>query len=267
MSDPTEQPPTNGGTSKGDNQKPTRALPTDRVGFEKQTEVLRAYGAVAEEEAATSSAISTVVQIHPSSVSVCNPFFLESGLIEKAGTGYKAGADVAAFHHAMEWDPETAGAKLAPTLRDTWYWKVLQPRLTLGSRDEAEAVRVLAEECRAGPSYRPQIKLILDYLTLAGIIVRDGGQIKRGPQASAGEGNGATSTPAKPPSVEPHQPPTPPVKPTTQQTAFAGVGVEASIRVTEREIASWSPEQIREFFAGLAAVIAAKNRGGGEPHN
>jgi hypothetical protein len=259
MSDPVT-PPANGGAAKAESQKPTKAVPTDRVSVEKQMAVLRAYGAIAADKGVTAAEVGAVVPIHPASVSVCNPFFTESGLIERSeGGGNKAAADVVAFHRAMGWDPNSAAEKLAPTLRQTWYWRALAPRLSFRALDESEAVRVLADEVHAGATYKPQIKMILDYLEAARLTIRDGTQIKKGPLATP-ETEAATkvTTDPNPKATEVSPPPAPPAP----AALMTGISFDASIRITEQEMASWTPEQIKEFFVGLAAVIAAKNRAG-----
>jgi hypothetical protein len=250
MSDPTS----GGGSAstKPDNRKPSKALPTDRVSVEKQLKVLRAYGAIAAETGVSGTAISEVVESHPSSVSVCNPFLQESGLIERSGSGYKAVPAVVAYHAATEWDPTTAGGKLAPVLKESWYWKALLPRLSFRPLTEAEAVRVLAEDCGAPPSFEGQIKGILEYLETATLIVRDGGAIKRGPGAANEQ--------------EQKTPPTPEVAtarekpPQTEKPVGPGIAFDVSIQVSMDEIGRWSPDQIKTFFSGLADVIAAKAR-------
>jgi hypothetical protein len=44
---------------------------------------------------------------------------------------------------------------------------------------EDEAVIALANEAAAGPAYRSQVVILLDYLEVASLIVREGGQVRR----------------------------------------------------------------------------------------
>lgn len=251
--------PTNGDTpGNGDSQKSWKSLPTDRVGFDRQLEVLRAYGAIAADEGKTGAEVAKAVGIHAASVSVCNPFFTESGLIERSGVGNKASADVAAYHRAMGWEASTAGEKLAPTLRNTWFWKAIAPRLSLKPMEEADALKVLAEACGAGKKYRGQLALILDYAATGGLVIRDGSVIRQGPQANPG--------------VEPVSPPKPkvdeaapqgevqPPPPPRTQAKGQLISFDVSIQLNHEDIAGWSPDQIKEFFNGVALVIGARKQ-------
>lgn len=257
MSDPTAAAANPAGKTT-DSSKGWKALPTDRVGFEKQLAILQAYGAVAAEEGKTASAIAEVVGIHASSVSVCNAFFTESAFIERAGVGNKATPDVVAYQRAIEWDATTAGEKLAPTLRQTWFWKVLAPRLSFRPVEEGEAIRILADECGAGKTYRPQIKALVDYLEVGKLVVREGTLIKRGP---LGGDSGSPKPDADPGRGMEERTPKQQAEKGNANLA-AGIAFDASIRVGMDELVRMTPEQIKEFFAGLAVVIAAKNRAG-----
>jgi hypothetical protein len=242
--------------ARAEARKPNRALPTDRAGFDKQMEILGAYGAIGADDGVTSTAVGKVVGAHLSTVSVCTPFFAESGLLERVGTGYKAAKPVVAYHAALEWERETAGHKLSAVLRDTWYWKALQPRLSFRPLDEADGIRILADECKAGPNYRAQIKLVIDFLEAAGLVAREGSLLRKGPMAGPSQEQAPATRTAEARTATDEistRAPDTGNGPTT-----TGISFDASIRVTEREIGSWSPEQIREFFSGLAAVISAK---------
>jgi hypothetical protein len=241
------------------NHKPSKALPTDRVSHEKQLAVLRAYGAIAAADGMTAAAIGEVVQIHPSSVSVCNPFLSESGLIERSGAGNMATEATVAYHQATVWNDAAAGEKLAPTLRQTWYWKALQNRLSFRPMEVSEVIQVLAAECGASVNHKAQLAMVLDYLIVGGLVVKDGSQVKQGPRAMS---DSFTPPPPPPGDSHEHERDREKGKPKDEvPIALApGISFDACIRVTEKEIANWSPEQISEFFKGLAAVIAAKGR-------
>lgn len=241
--------------------KPTKALPTDRAGLDKQLSILRAYGAIAADQGTTSVAIGEVVSVHNATVSVCNPFFAEAGLIERASPGgYRANAAVVAYHRAYQWNAATAAHKLAPVLRETWFWKALHPRLMFRPIDEAEAVNVLGEACNASPAARAQIRLVLDYLDAAGLIVRDGTTIKLRAPGIADVGDASEVAPptttGEPPKAAALVPPPKVTMPTVVQP---GISLDVSISVSMDEMSGWSPLRIEKFFAGIAAVLAAKN--------
>jgi hypothetical protein len=77
----------NGDPAKLSKSKPHRALPTDRVGFEKQLAILRAYAAASgpERKAVSNEEVGAIVPIHKNTVSICNPFFVDTGLLTREG--------------------------------------------------------------------------------------------------------------------------------------------------------------------------------------
>ncbi|MCX6907987.1 MAG: hypothetical protein NTY01_08090, partial [Verrucomicrobia bacterium] len=65
-----------------------------------------------------------------------------------------------------------------PVLEKCWFAEALVPRLKFRPYEEREALSVLAEACSASKEYEPRLEVLLDYMVFAGVVVRDGGQIK-----------------------------------------------------------------------------------------
>jgi len=234
--------------------KPKRALPTERVAFVKQIEILRAYaiGSPDGTKFLTNTDISGIVGIHPNSISLCNAFFVENGLLQRGESGLAPTSDVIAYGRSFEWDQDSAPEKLGPTLQRTWFAEALLPRAALRVITETEALTVLAESASADKSYRSQLLFLIDYLEFSKLIMREGTNIRRATRL-ASISTGAASTSA---SLEVRQGPTQPDAPRAQSSN--GVSFSVDINVDMIEMSGWSADRISAFFAGLAQVIAAK---------
>jgi hypothetical protein len=244
--------------------RPTRTLPTERVQFQKQLNVIRAYAAVSGPtgKAVGLTEVANVTKLNASTVSLCNAFFADVGFIEKNAAGsYVPSSEVMSFLRAYQWNPDTAALKLAPLLRRTWFAQALMPKLAMGSVEEAEAIRDLADESSAGPKYRPQLELLIDYLEASGVVRRDGGLLREGSRTeSLDEARNETATTASNMSPEPKE-----TRAAAISTAFAQptegvVQFHVSVRVDMAEFANWKADRIASFFGGIAQVLAAKGQ-------
>lgn len=219
--------------------KPTKNLPTDRVGKETQYAVLRAYAKASEEQGRTAVSNADVARfssIAASSISVCNTFFNDAGLLVREGLKQRPVDAVFAYDQAADWGAERPGTKLAPVLATSWFGKPLLAKLSLQSMSLNEALVFLADECRASAEYRPQIQLLLDYLEFAGLIANDGATVRRL------QNNGEALQPPANPSME--IPPAPTLKP---ETTHERKGKRFSIPVPDKDDATIIlPEDIDE---------------------
>src|SRR6266508_2646877 len=235
-------------------------LPTNRVAVKKQLEVGRAFAIASgpEGKPAKTAEVATIAQLHQTTIQLVSPFFQDAGLIQKVAGGYLPSEALVNFNRAYAWDEATAGHRLAPTLRGTWFTQALMPRVALHPVDEGEAVQLLAETAGVGPEYEGQLRLLLDYLGIAGLIVREGGMVRQGTPAPQAD------TP-RPPSPQQHEPaaPTPPSVTPRLATGFAkdiegGMQFSVQFRMAASDFEGWDPARIAAFFAGIAQVLAAK---------
>lgn len=157
-------------------QRLRKALPTDRVTFGKQLDVLRAAAATsgAERKLVSNEQIAKVVNIHFGSISNCNPFFLEAGLFTRHKHQNIPCDEVFAYAERYEWEPERAAQKLAPVIRKTWFYLTLAPKLTFRPLPLEDAISFLAEEAGATKEYRGQLLILIEYLRVAGIVSVEG---------------------------------------------------------------------------------------------
>lgn len=164
-------------------QKPSKPLPSDRLSFDSQLSILRAYAAASgpSKNPASNADVEKISDISASSVSVCNPFFNDVGLIIREGNKQRPAQNVFDYAHSFEWDAEGAAAKLAPIIEDTWFAEALIPKLAFRALSRDEAVTYLAEESKATLEYKRQLELLLDYLEAAGLIKIEGNTVTKAP--------------------------------------------------------------------------------------
>lgn len=183
--------------------KPTKTLPTERLSFEKQLSVLRAYGAASgpDRKAVTIAEVGSILSdIATTSVSLCNQFFVDVGLLAREGNKFRPSSSVIEYLHAFEWSPTTAAQKLAPELGNTWFAKSLQPKLSYRALTRDEAVSYLAEDAKASKDYRKQLEVLIDYLDAAALIKADGTSVTK---ASSTERSDASNDKNNPKGKEP----------------------------------------------------------------
>lgn len=246
--------------------KPTRPLPSSRIAFEKQLDILRGYaaGSGPGNNPVSSSDVADIVKVAESSFYLVNPFFCDIGLlqrVEQAGQAskYLPCADVCTFAKAYEWNRETAAYKLAPVIRASWFADALLRKLSFGALEENEAIETLAEKASAGPDYKPQLRLLLNYLESTGLIMRENGVIKMIQSSSvsptAKEPDQTTQLESKEASTVRSAISTAFVQPTQGVVNF-----HVDVKINMDELASWSPTRISAFFSGIAQVLAAKGQ-------
>jgi hypothetical protein len=244
--------------------KLTKILPTDRMAFPKQLDVLRAYAAIhaSTSKVVTNHEVAAMLKpkLQPSTISMANPFLASIGLLEKAEGGYTPSSEVCAFLRAYEWNSETAAHQLAPLLKTSWFGQAILPMVTFSSISEKEAIEKLGQASSAGPEYRVQIRCLLEYLSASGLIDREGGQLKSvKPTALAVDGsvkNGRLAETGSAPPVEPAE--SARINTGFAQSPEGAIQFHISIRVGMSEFGGWAPDRIAAFMSGIAQILAAK---------
>lgn len=236
--------------------RPKYTLPTERIAFDRQLEILRAYVSASGQQYKTpvsNSDLGQIVKLNTSTVSLANPFLREAGLIEPADGGHLPAAYTIDYARAFQWDKDTAGEKLAPAFRDSWFDQAIRPTLYIRPMTEDEALKRLADAASVGPRHRPQLRILMEYLQVSALIKREGGQVMIGNRGEATQKPAEAIRPAPPSEGRPSSPSRP---------GEGGIDLDVHIHASMDEIKAWQPERISAFFAGIAAVLAAK--GGGE---
>lgn len=238
--------------------RPGRVLPTERIAFAKQLDLLRAYAAASAPSgrAVTNKEVAAILKFVESTAVMANAFFVDSGLLQRTDSGFVPSPEVVSFQRAFSWSPETASYKLGPVISRTWFAQAILPRLGVKSMDENEVLTVLGEAASVPPDYKGQIRVLVDYLTASGLIERDGSQVRLRQEAST-MGPSAPE-PASTPSEAGRE-----IMPSRITTGFVQptegiVQFHVEVKVDMKEFAGWRNDRIAAFFAGVAKVLAAK---------
>jgi hypothetical protein len=267
---PGRPAPTFLGSSNGDDTapedkaktQPTKRLPTTRIKFQKQLDIIRAYGIKSQNgtRAASYRDVALVVGIHANTVSLMVGFLVENGFLERMGSETMPVKPVLDFAQAYNWAAETAPRKLAPIIRNSWFGGILLTKLAFRSMSEDEAIAELGGAISADKEWRSNVAMLIEYAVAAALVRRDGTQLSLGEEAS----------------THPTEPGPPRQERTSEQrddspaprstaavatgfmTTEGAVQFHVSIRVSMQEMAGWTPDRITAFFAGLAQVLAAK---------
>jgi hypothetical protein len=167
-------------------------LPTPRISFAKQLDLLRAYAAAsgAAIKPVSLSDVAPIVGMASSTISLASPFFNSVGLVTRTDGGFVPADAVLSFAQMHQWDPGKAGRELKALLRPSWFSEALMPRLSFDSLQEDEALAIVSGAAGATPKARPQLRMLLEYMDVAGLIERDGSLVRAA--------EGATDVPPRP---------------------------------------------------------------------
>lgn len=227
--------------TKAARPKAEKQLPTERIAFGKQLDLVRAYGQLGAKGAASTAEVAKVVDIHPSTASLANPFFTDAGFLQRSADGFAPAQDVVAYARAYEWAPETAAHKLAPLVSRSWFAEALLPKLRFKPHARQQALTVLAEAGGATTAHKGQLETLLEYLEVVGLISLDGDTVK--------------AIRAQTPEEE-ESPPKPPGGGTAKQPPPATAGAfQISMSITLAEIATLPPDRIQAFLEGLTELM------------
>lgn len=246
--------------------KRSKKLPTFRVGFPKQLDALRAYALLSDNgtKPVHYGRVADIIKVHEANVSSMNPFFLESGFLEKSGAGYMPTPAVLEYARQHSWTADTAAQKLASIVNNTWFGQALSQRLQFRSMSEDDAINALASLCNAMPEARPQLRLLIDFSEAAGVLVRANGQLSA-PVPDSTEPKPAPHSELMPPIIDNRPQADAPAArsaPAAAPTQDGGVNFSIDVQISMAEMKDWSAERITALFTGIAQVLAAKHREG-----
>jgi hypothetical protein len=155
-------------------------LPTPRISFGKQLDLLRAYAAAsgASIKPVSLSDVAPIVGMTMSTISLASPFFNSVGLVTRTDGGFVPADAVLSFAQMHQWEPEKAGRELKALLRQSWFAEALTPRLSFDALREEEALAIVSGAAGATPKARPQLRMVLEYMEVAGLIEREGDLVR-----------------------------------------------------------------------------------------
>ena len=263
---PAPEDPAKAAPEEGKSQ-PTKRLPTYRIKFSKQLDIIRTYGVKSQNgaRAANYKDVSEVVGIHANTISLLVGFLVENGFLERNGDATMPTKPVLEFAQAYSWSPDIAPKKLAPIIRRAWFGELLLEKLAYRSMAEEEAVAELGGAISAGTELKSQVATLIEYAIATGLVRRDGSLLSLGEGAAAPSSELTVSRQEKSQQGSEQRDGAPlsarsssAATSSSFMTTEGAVQFHVSIRVTMQEMAGWAPDRISAFFAGLAQVLAAK---------
>lgn len=254
----TETPPNDNaetistGATATTRSRPTKALPTDRVVLAKQLNILRAYATKSGEDRVpvTGKDVAGIVGMNASTISLCNPFFLENEFLDKGKGGFLPAQEVREFTAMFRFDEDKAARKLAPLIKRSWFGFVVLPLVSIHPKPVYELVGELATKAGADTSHKPKLEMLIDMLIICDLVQRDGDNIAQ-----------AASLPGEqlaPPLPSPPMSTGPPILP-KGPSVENGITFSFSMKVDMAEIGNWERDRISAFFDGLSKIAAAKS--------
>jgi hypothetical protein len=184
-------------------------LPTPRISFPKQLDLLRAYAAASGPamKPVTLTEVASIVGMTSSTISLASPFFNSVGLVRRTDGGFVPADAVLSFAQMHQWEPATAGRELRALLRGSWFAEALLTRLAFDSLLEEEAFAIMAKEADASPKARPQLRMLLDLLQVAGLVEREGEIVRAAEGATEVRPRPSPAPPSPSPTVADDPPP------------------------------------------------------------
>jgi hypothetical protein len=152
-----------------------KVLPTDRIAFDRQVEILRAYAACYESNGgkpvSNRQAGETLTpKFSASTLGVAVPFFTDISLLTRNGNEFVPSPELVAWNQAVALSPSEAKRKLRAPFENTWFYKLLTPRLRLSAQSITECVGILAVEAKAEEGHLERVAPLIEFLELAGIV-------------------------------------------------------------------------------------------------
>jgi hypothetical protein len=159
----------------------SKVLPTERIMFDKQAEVLRAYAAVYAAnggQPVTNEKAGEIVGLSGSTISQTNAFFTDVGILTRSEKGgFIPSKEVIEYNDACQWDVNEARTRLQPIFERAWFYRCLVPRLQLSPQSQATCLTLLAGESRAQTGHNERLLNLIRFLELSGVISTSGGSI------------------------------------------------------------------------------------------
>jgi hypothetical protein len=155
-------------------------IPTNRLTLAKQVEIIRAYGAAFDTSKGPVGIEDVVkfVGMAAATVSQTNAFLQEVGLIRKDGRRFIPASEVMAMNRLYDVSKERALSKMAPLFEKSWFGAIVIPKLKFRPMAEEDLVHQLFDAATAETQHLQQIRMLIDYLVLVGLVERDGANLK-----------------------------------------------------------------------------------------
>ena len=160
----------------------TKILPTDRISFDRQVEILKAFSACYESNGGKpvtpdQAGDALTPKFSGSTIGVAVPFFVDAGLLTRADTGFAPIRELVEYNRAFDFSPAEAKRKIRPVVESAWFSKLLGPRLRLAPQNFEDCVGVLAIEATAEKEHLERVRPLIKFLEWAGIVNISGNSV------------------------------------------------------------------------------------------
>lgn len=180
-------PPPTGTDGPGRNTSKARAahpLPSDRIKFDTQLEVLRSVAIVSgnNRRGSTAEAMSAAVGLKGGTGGLNSKFFEAAGWFERTGRGeYTASPGALAWNQHTTVMPDEqyqATAAMRDEVKGSWFWQAVEPVLSSGHPVKRELLLLQLSRAAGTSSHGEQLAMILTWLDWVGLVgVGDDGKI------------------------------------------------------------------------------------------
>jgi hypothetical protein len=243
--------------------KPSKALPTDRLKFSKQTDALRALaiGSANGTVPVNAKKLSSLIHVAETTAPLNNTFFHSIGLAERRGkSGYVPAGPTLEYARQLSFNKPDAGHVLAPNFERSWFYEAVVERLAMGNATKGDLIENLSRIAGADANYKTQMGSLIEWLEYAGLIEIDGEDVT----LTKGVGIGGDAPGSRGAELRGPTPDTPtPAKvtePTTPQVVESPTVLSMSIELslTVEDLAKLSAEQVTALFQGVGQVASIK---------
>jgi hypothetical protein len=265
---PSSTPPPTAGVRRAPQRpRPSRPIPTDRMRTTTARQALQAIALAdrGDGEGVTSAHIAARIGVAETTAGLNNAFFREAGWIERRSKGRFVATDATRkYVQRLGFNETEAATLLAPSIKDSWYFREIEPDLALGRPIPVEqAVSVLAQAAGAGAEYRPQLETVLHWLEYVGLILITDGQVQRGqhdiqdleevpepekPIEQEQQKNEPADTKSEAATKKQHHPDQP----------STVVSLDFDLSLTVEDMAKLEPAQITALFEAVGKIVSIK---------
>jgi len=247
-------------------------LPTDRVKFDMQVDILRTYARLSGgRRPVNSEQIAKAINVSTNTASLSNGFFVECGWLDRVGRGqYVATEATVQYNRRMEFAGTPSAVNLlADTIMSSWFWLTLEPALREGRLSRTEALVLLSTEANTSPEHRPQLENVLQWLQFLGLIQVEGDYVLARTSAASSGDVGETVGAEPEGEIDLNAKTGPGADKTDDRRASAAragnsgdvvIAFSTDLRLTSEDLKALSPEQITALFAAVGTVAALTNR-------
>lgn len=245
--------------------RPNKPLPTDRMKMATQVQALKAIAvaSASREQGVAASDIAARIGVAEVTAGLSNAFFAEAGWIERSGKGlYKPTEAALRFAQRFGFNENEAASLLAPPIRQTWYFREIEPELRIGRPvPMTQAVSILANAAGAGAEYRPQLESVVEWLQYVGLVVITDGHVQLG-QRDLQDLQPPTDDELKKPGESGGSDPAGSAGTGATKEkrlhAQAVVSLDFDLSLTADDLARLEPEQITSLFKAVGEIAAIK---------